>query len=163
MNYIKLCFADALKSEQIAISNFSPASVKMEVDLEEEESKESVEEKVQEINLDENKLKIEEGEEEFKGFPVLADEIQNLDLVKNLSQKEETELQEMEVFANERDENSFSSHGKRKRRDIEESDLSSHCSSPALSVASQLSVMSFTKRSRTGSPASKGFVLITIY
>ncbi|KAL0266923.1 UNVERIFIED_CONTAM: hypothetical protein PYX00_009333 [Menopon gallinae] len=110
-----------------------------------------------EEELEENKsFKLEEGEEEFKGFPSV-DESQVQDIVKLLSEREENELQQLQVLVqNQNTEPLHSPTTKRKRGEIEESDLSSHCSSPALSISSQLSALSFSKRSRTGSPASRG-------
>lgn len=110
-----------------------------------------------EEELEENKsFKLEEGEEEFKGFPSI-DESQVQDIVKLLSEREENELQQLQVLVQDQSiESLHSPSSKRKRGEIEESDLSSHCSSPALSISSQLSALSFSKRSRTGSPASRG-------
>ncbi|KAK6641980.1 hypothetical protein RUM44_013703 [Polyplax serrata] len=155
-NLSELCNKTHVSAENIQGSSPDGSTVKMEVNFGNEAVKEPPQgEKSSEMSVDDDTLKIDEVEEEFKGFPVLEGELKNQDLVKNLSQREENELQEMEVFV-QKNEPRQSPYSKRKRKEVEESDLSSHCSSPALSVASQLSVLSFTKRSRTGSPASKG-------
>lgn len=114
-------------------------------------------EKIQtDIITTDDKLPIsEEGEEVFSGFTTKVEDIQDFDIIKGLSQQEEAKIQELITMEDKPvvESRPLSALNKRK---VEESDMSSQCSSPALSISSQQSVTSFTKRSRTESPASKG-------
>lgn len=100
-----------------------------------------------------------EVEEEFTGFTSKTDESQVYDIIKDLSRQEEVELKQLENMVDNNAELRPMSPPKKKRKEGEESqgsDMSSQCSSPALSISSQLSAVSNTKRSVTGSPASRG-------